>query len=84
MHVQPGGDRRKGLDDMLQHELRDRRRRRVPHLLGIDQLSGERVDRLGVPLACPVNPWRRCTLDGYVVERDMIWEAKHSSAFAKA
>jgi hypothetical protein len=49
-----------------------------------ERLAGQKVDRLGIPLTCPANPWRRCTLDGYIVETDTIWEAKHTSAFAKA
>ena len=35
-------------------------------------------------LTCPTNPWRRCTLDGYIVETGRIWEAKHTNAFAKS
>ena len=51
--------------------------------LWYEKVSGERVDQLSVALTCPTNPWRRCTLDGYIVEADTIWEAKHSNAFAK-
>lgn len=28
--------------------------------------------------------WRRCTIDGYVPHLGAVWEAKHTSAFAKA
>lgn len=49
-----------------------------------EKISSQRVDELSAPLTCPTNPWRRCTLDGYIVERDAIWEAKHSNAFAKS
>ena len=52
--------------------------------LWYEKLSGQRVDRLVVALTCPTNPWRRCTLDGYIVETDAIWEAKHTNAFAKS
>jgi hypothetical protein len=52
--------------------------------LWYEQLTGQRVDRLGVALACPTNSWRRCTLDGYIVESDTIWEAKHTNAFARS
>ncbi|MCF2514854.1 YqaJ viral recombinase family protein [Sphingomonas sp. G124] len=52
--------------------------------LWYEKLTGQRVDRLAVALTCPTNPWRRCTLDGYIVDSDTIWEAKHSNAFAKA
>lgn len=49
-----------------------------------ERVSGGRVDRVNVRLACPTNPWRRCTLDGFVTEQDAVWEAKHTNAFAKA
>ena len=52
--------------------------------LWYEKVSGETVDRPGVALACPANPWRRATLDGYIIETDSIWEAKHSNPFAKA
>ena len=49
-----------------------------------EKMSGQRIDRLQLVLTCPTNPWRRCTLDGYLPETDTIWEAKHTNAFAKA
>jgi predicted phage-related endonuclease len=52
--------------------------------LWFEKLTGQRVDRLHIALACPTNPWRRCTLDGYLVEADAIWEAKHTNAFARS
>ena len=52
--------------------------------LWYEKLSGQKVDRIEVALACPTNPWRRCTLDGYIAETDTIWEAKHSNAFARS
>lgn len=48
-----------------------------------EKVSGLCVDEMHVALTCPANPWRRCTLDGYVVAEDAIWEAKHTNAFAK-
>ncbi|MCL6741455.1 YqaJ viral recombinase family protein [Sphingomonas sp. RB56-2] len=48
-----------------------------------EKLSGRKVDRLSLALTCPTNEWRRCTLDGYIVETDCIFEAKHTNAFAK-
>lgn len=33
---------------------------------------------------CTEHSWRRCTLDGYVEDSGSIWEAKHTSGFAKA
>jgi hypothetical protein len=52
--------------------------------LWYEKVSGQRVDRLAVPLACPTHEWRSCMLDGYIVEGDAIWEAKHTNAFAKS
>jgi predicted phage-related endonuclease len=49
-----------------------------------ERLSGERVDRLGECFTCQKHPWRRCTLDGLVEGTGAIWEAKHTSAFAKS
>ena len=48
-----------------------------------EQLSGERVTRVGEMLTCARHGWRRCTLDGVVENSGAIWEAKHTSAFAK-
>ena len=48
------------------------------------RISGERVDQVEGALVCPANAWRRCTLDGYLADRGAIWEAKHTSAFAKS
>ena len=48
-----------------------------------EQLSGERVSRVGEVLCCPKRPWRRCTLDGVVEASGAVFEAKHTSAFAK-
>jgi predicted phage-related endonuclease len=33
---------------------------------------------------CGVNSWRRATLDGIIEATGTVWEAKHTSAFAKA
>jgi len=30
------------------------------------------------------HPWRRCTLDGFVTERNGVFEAKHVNAFARS
>jgi predicted phage-related endonuclease len=48
-----------------------------------EQLSGERVTRAGEALTCARHAWRRCTLDGVVETSGAVWEAKHTSAFAK-
>jgi predicted phage-related endonuclease len=52
--------------------------------LWYEKLSGQKVDRLPTALTCPTNSWRRCTLDGYIAQTDTIFEAKHTTAFAKA
>jgi len=49
-----------------------------------EQVSGSRVTRIGESFISPRDPWRRCTLDGLVEESGAIWEAKHTSAFAKS
>lgn len=48
-----------------------------------EKLTGQQVDRLDVCLTCSTNPWRRCTLDGYIAATDTIFEAKQTNAFAK-
>lgn len=48
-----------------------------------EKLTGQSVSLLGQVISCSTYDWRRCTLDGYVCETQAIWEAKHTSAFAK-
>jgi predicted phage-related endonuclease len=45
--------------------------------------TGNVVTDAGAVAACPIHDWRRCTLDGFIYEMGAIWEAKHTSAFAK-
>jgi predicted phage-related endonuclease len=49
-----------------------------------EQQTGQRVTRLGHSQVCGRYPWRRCTLDGFIDETGAVWEAKHTSAFAKS
>ena len=49
-----------------------------------EKLSGERVVSIGQHVTCPKRSWRRCTLDGVVERTAAVWEAKHTSAFAKS
>lgn len=49
-----------------------------------ERATGTCVTRTGEQLACPVHAWRGCTLDGYIESIGAVWEAKHTSAFAKA
>lgn len=46
--------------------------------------TGHAVEEAGRTLRCPENPWRGASLDGFVPSLDAIWEAKHTSAFAKS
>jgi predicted phage-related endonuclease len=46
--------------------------------------TGLQVERTGAVSAHPEHRWRRCTLDGYVPALGAVWEAKHTSAFAKS
>jgi predicted phage-related endonuclease len=48
-----------------------------------EQLSGEHVTETGKSFACARYDWRRCTIDGLIEATGAIWEAKHTSAFAK-
>lgn len=43
--------------------------------------SGHAISRIGDHLACPVDPWRSCTLDGYIEVIGAVFEAKHTNAF---
>jgi predicted phage-related endonuclease len=49
-----------------------------------EQLTGRRVNRLGERMVCRVHCWRRATLDGVIASPGAVWEAKHTSAFAKS
>lgn len=49
-----------------------------------EKLTGQTVSLLGQVITCSTYSWRRCTLDGYICETQAIWEAKHTSAFAKS
>jgi predicted phage-related endonuclease len=49
-----------------------------------EQVTGLLVEREGETCSSSEHPWRRCTLDGYVSALGAVWEAKHTSAFAKA
>ena len=49
-----------------------------------EKLSGEPVTDIGRSFTCARDGWRRCTLDGLIDGGSAIWEAKHTSAFARA
>lgn len=46
-------------------------------------LTGYLVTRAGETVVPDEHRWRRATLDGYVDALGAVWEAKHTSAFAK-
>src|SRR4249919_2557068 len=48
-----------------------------------EQLTRRRVSQVGKDVVCGVHPWRRCTLDGIIEDTGTVWEAKHTSGFAK-
>jgi predicted phage-related endonuclease len=47
------------------------------------KVSGETVECVAGSLVCSKHDWRRCTLDGFIPEKNAVWEAKHTSAFMK-
>lgn len=48
-----------------------------------ERSTGRAVARAGEWVSCTTNDWRACTLDGYLLDTDTVWEAKHTSSFAK-
>jgi predicted phage-related endonuclease len=48
-----------------------------------ERLSGEQIVEAGKSFTCSRYRWRRCIVDGLVQAKGAIWEAKHTSAFAK-
>lgn len=49
-----------------------------------EQLTGRPVSKVGEVVTCRMHAWRRATLDGVISATGTVWEAKHTSAFAKA
>jgi predicted phage-related endonuclease len=49
-----------------------------------EKLTGNQVTRAGREFVSLQDPWRRCTLDGFIEPWEAIWEAKHTSAFLTA
>jgi hypothetical protein len=47
-----------------------------------ERLTGTRVEEFGTSVTCTRDAWRRCTLDGLIGDQ-AVFEAKHTSAFAK-
>ena len=45
--------------------------------------TGRLISRAGDNIYCTSHTWRSCTLDGFVDELGAVWEAKHTSSFAK-
>jgi predicted phage-related endonuclease len=48
-----------------------------------EKLTGKRITADGKEFVCARCDWRRCTVDGLIEESGAVWEAKHTSAFAK-
>ena len=49
-----------------------------------ESVTGQQVGRAHGALTCDTHAWRSCKLDGLVADRNAVWEAKHTSAFAKS
>jgi predicted phage-related endonuclease len=49
-----------------------------------EKTTGQAVSRIGDHLVSITNPWRRCSLDGYVDDVGAVFEAKHTNGFTKA
>ena len=45
--------------------------------------TGLTIEDAGSAFTCPILPWRRALVDGIVLGTGAVWEAKHTSAFAK-
>jgi len=48
-----------------------------------EKLTDQKVELVGLSISCSTYTWRRCTLDGFILETGSIWEAKHTNAFGK-
>ncbi len=67
--------------------------KRLPVMLGnwtepfnrlwFEQETGMLIEEVGSAFSCPIHAWRRATVDGVVMGTGAVWEAKHTSAFAK-
>ena len=51
--------------------------------LWFEQQTGLAIEDAGSAFTCPILPWRRALVDGIVLGTGAVWEAKHTSAFAK-
>jgi hypothetical protein len=48
-----------------------------------ERLTCQAVSKIGASFTCHRYDWRRCTVDGLVDDTGAVFEAKHTSAFAK-
>ena len=48
-----------------------------------EKVTGDTVECQDGALVCSQHSWRRCTLDGVVIAKNAVWEAKHTNAFVK-
>ena len=49
-----------------------------------EKVSNQRVRSPQGPISCSTHDWRSCNLDGFIVDRNAVWEAKHTGAFTKS
>jgi predicted phage-related endonuclease len=49
-----------------------------------EKLTGKRITAGGKEFVSAGCDWRRCTVDGLIEDSGAVWEAKHTSAFAKS
>ena len=47
-------------------------------------VTSQAVSRAGGALNCETHAWRSCNLDGLILDRNAVWEAKHTGAFTKS
>lgn len=48
-----------------------------------ERLAEHSVSDFGKVFRCARHQWRSCTVDGLIASSNAVWEAKHTSAFAK-
>lgn len=49
-----------------------------------ERVTDQQVSCPDGALICSTFEWRSCNLDGYMVDRGAVWEAKHTGAFTKS
>lgn len=49
-----------------------------------ERVTSQKVCPANETLSCSTYAWRSCNLDGFIVDRGAVWEAKHTGAFTKS